>query len=851
MKGRAGELAWLSSIRHDNPAPALIFPGGRVLTYADIARRIDDFSPPLGQTKKLIAIEGRSSEHAIIAYLAALKGGHAVALLPPERPGLRQEFCDQFEPHFVYRESDGRWRLEVRDAAGTKLHPELSLLLATSGSEGKAKWVRLSAKNLSANARSIGDYLGIRPKDVAALSLPMHYSYGLSILNSHLAAGAAVGIICKSIIDDGWFDDVIAAGATNLSGVPYSYELLERIGFRSRQHDLRFMTCAGGRLAPDLVRLYAQHMRERGGAFFAMYGQTEATARIAYLPPDQAQDHPDCIGVAIPGGELHLVDAGGQRIEAAGEVGELVYSGPNVMMGYAAAAPDLERGRELSSLRTGDLAAQTPGGLYRIAGRSKRFSKIAGIRIDHAALEDALQRHGIEAAVAGDDSRLAVFHASALSLECILDLAMTATKLPARFFDVLPVVELPRLSSGKLDYRLLKSRADEAKPDRTSNLSVLAAFRRSFHPKPVAPSDTFRSLGGDSLLHVQLALDLEKTGGHLPVDWDQRPISQLERFHNDPGPRRIDTAILLRGLAIIMIVVHHATHWPIPAGVTLLFMLAGYALARFHAKDLFTGDILAFLKSVLAKLLPYYLILLGFAVAWQKIPWASVFLVGNLGFGHPDERTLLPFLYWFIEAYTQMMLAVALLFCVKPVRLHASRHPFEAGLVALGVSIALRIATPLVFDLARTGFNPTWLLFLLPLGWCVYFARTRQQKLLLAAAAIVTAVIVAYHGGNWVGSWIRYGLTAAGLLLLLAIPQVRFPRLLIWPTLTISAASFHIYLVHRIVPEVFENISMANSLLADAIGIAAGFGAYFLHRACRSWRLHWSGVKSVTAAGRP
>ncbi|MFZ5672463.1 MAG: AMP-binding protein [Pseudomonadota bacterium] len=844
---------WLSAIRHDNHARALTFAAGRSLTYGDLARRVAEFSRQLGQAKKLIALEGRSSEHAIVAYLSALKHGHAVALLPPGRGELLAEFCRIFDPHVVYRQVDGRWRLEHREHARPELHPDLSVLLTTSGSEGRAKWVRLSARNIDANARSIRTYLALAESDVAALCLPIHYSYGLSVLNSHLAAGASVRIICKSIVDPGWLDEVTGSGCTNFAGVPYSYALLEQIRFRQGSHGMRFMTCAGGRLAPDLVRLYADHMKETGGRFFVMYGQTEATARIAYLPPELASDSPDCIGIAIPGGALHLVDEKKQRIEDAGRVGELVYSGPNVMMGYAHARQDLRRGSEIGSLRTGDLAMRTETGLYRIAGRLTRFSKIAGIRIDHAALEDLCRKRGIEAAVTGDDARLSVFHISPQRSDMVAVLLAEATRLPVSCFDIRPLAQLPRFESGKIDYPTLKTmaRQTETADKIAAGRSVLEIFQRLFHPKPVSASDTFRSLGGDSLLYVQAALAIEERSGHLPADWDRKTVAELSRTAARPGPRRIETSILLRGLAILMVVVHHATLWPLPAGAPILLMLAGHGLGRFHAASLFAGDSFGFLRSVLGKLAPYYLILLGFALAWREVPWASVFLVGNLGFGHPESRTLLPFLYWFVETYVQIMLMVALVFTIPAIRTAAARRPFEAGLVMLAVSLGLRVATPLAFDLGdRTGFNPTWLLFLLPLGWCAYFADTPKKKALLAMLAVAATGIAAIHGGNWHGSWIRYGLSAAGLVTLLFAPQIRIPRSLIWPMLTVSAASFHIYLIHRLLPEALGYETAGGGAVAILIGLATGIGAFHLHKAGKLWSRRWFGPKSVLAEAR-
>jgi len=202
------------------------------------------------------------------------------------------------------------WRTDhaTRPSSET-LHPHLALLLSTSGSTGQCKFVRLSGRNVEANADSIVRFLHLECNDRGALILPLHYSYGLSVLNSHLAAHASLFVPRKSILDPGFVEDLRENRCTNIPGVPYSFELFEQIGFRQENlPHLRMITVAGGRLPADLVRLYGSHLSQHGGKLFVMYGQTEATARMAYVPPHLVVENPDSIGIAIPGGELGLVD---------------------------------------------------------------------------------------------------------------------------------------------------------------------------------------------------------------------------------------------------------------------------------------------------------------------------------------------------------------------------------------------------------------------------------------------------------------------------------------------------------------------------------------------------------------
>ncbi len=249
---------------------------------------------------------------------------------------------------------DDGLRIEHRPGVPSRqLHPDLALLLSTSGSTGAPKLVRLSHANLLSNARAIAGYLALTPADRGITSLPLHYCYGLSVLHSHLVAGAGVVMTSASVVDPCFAAAMGDGRVTNLAGVPHSFELLERAG-PDVVHvpSLRFVTQAGGRMRAERVRAWAERCRQWDAAFFVMYGQTEATARMAYLPPALATEHPQAIGRAIPGGHLELRPVDG----APAGVGELVYRGPNVMLGYATDQSELALGATVDELATGDMA---------------------------------------------------------------------------------------------------------------------------------------------------------------------------------------------------------------------------------------------------------------------------------------------------------------------------------------------------------------------------------------------------------------------------------------------------------------------------------------------------------------
>lgn len=837
MMNHSTVLNVLKHLRPENDAVALVFPD-RYMRYSEVAIRVDKLLPRMGAERKLIGIEARPSADFIITYLAALRGGHAVALLPPEDASATAMFHADFMPDLSFGLHEGCWQMVEHQHAGHgSIHADLAVMLATSGTEGKPRWVKLSYQNIGANAQSIVQYLGLTANDRVAHCLPLHYSYGLSVLNAHLFAGGSMAFCGESIISPEFMVNAKALGCTGFSGVPYSYELLERIGFRhALWPSLRYMTVAGGRLPPDLVKLYAAALGAKGGHFFVMYGQTEATARMAYLPPQLAISHADCIGIAIPGGCLRIVDGQDQAIMTPGVSGQLLYRGPNVMMGYATGREDLARGPEVGELVTGDIARLTTDGLFRLEGRARRFSKIAGLRIGHEAIEWALRSKGINCAVTGTDDRITV-HAEAVDASTVRLLASEAAGIPAHCIDVDRVHSLPRLSSGKINYSALGKPAStlSTPPKR----SLIDDFRAALYPRPVGSQDSFASLEGDSLAYVQASLAVENRLGFLPENWETLPLVQLEnmasgRSATDQGrTQKVESHILLRAAAILLIVVHHATLWPVPGGAAALMLLVGYGFARFHREALFEGRSLAFLLPMLRNLLPYFVIVMGFALAWEAIPWASVFLIGNLGFADPAQKTMLPFQFWFVEAYAQLCILMALAFAVGPLRCAVKARPFVVGLAFLFVAFSFRYIIPAFYDIGlRKMFLLSYVLWFPVMGWCACFAKTWRQKLALLLAAGLLCPFAAYTGGNWTGSWILYMMQFCVIAVVLLLPSIRLPKLVVPSLLMVSAASYHIYLFHRIVPELLglDALGPAGPAASIFVGLISGIGAAALQR---------------------
>lgn len=441
---RRALLDWLE--RPSTRAALVDVAAGRTLTYADLAsavlRRAEELISP---SKSLVACLCRADTSSIVGYLACLTAGHAVMLIDAAADAqMVSPIFDTYRVEFVL---DGDTCERLR-RTGEPMRDDLAVLLSTSGSTGTPKYVRLSRRNLDVNAAQIVQVLGIDESERAVQALPLHYSYGLSVLNSHLLAGACVVLPGTSLVRPGFWEAMKEHRCTSMAGVPYTYTILSRIGFANLSlPGLRTLTQAGGRMEPGTVLRFAQHMADRGGRLIVMYGQTEATARIACLPPERVLDKPDRVGRAVPGGRLSLATDG-----------ELMYEGPNVMLGYARGRPDLALGDvNRGLLATGDLAQVDDEGLYSIVGRKRRIAKLSGQRVNLDELETLLAPHGRVAALeaAGE---LVLARAAGEGTVAVSDLSRRASELihvPTRFIHVLEVERVPRTSTGKTDYGTL------------------------------------------------------------------------------------------------------------------------------------------------------------------------------------------------------------------------------------------------------------------------------------------------------------------------------------------------------------------------------------------------------------
>jgi non-ribosomal peptide synthetase component E (peptide arylation enzyme)/peptidoglycan/LPS O-acetylase OafA/YrhL len=792
-------------LRGGAPDAVALIVDGEALTYSELATRVAERAAELRLgSRSLVVLAGSPGVGLVTTYLALLEDGH-VPLLAGDHP---DRLADAWSPAAVVVASSNDVAVDHLRTEERDLHPDLALLLSTSGSTGAPKLVRLSHGNLVSNARAIADYLGLTSADRGITSLPLHYCYGLSVLHSHLVVGGSVVLTGTSVVDPCFAAALHDHGVTNLAGVPHTFELLERSGpERIHSPSLRLLTQAGGRMAPDEVARWRDRAESWGANLVVMYGQTEAAARMAYLPPSLARVCPEAIGVPIPGGALEVrpLEAGeGGAATLDDGVGELVYTGPNVMMGYATGDDDLADGHTLTELRTGDLGRFDPEhGVFEVVGRRSRFVKPFGLRIDLDAVEALLATDGFDVALAGDDE-MVVAGAPAGDVMDVAARVQAATGLPASMVAVVPG-PLPRTTSGKVDYRALRraaaGRADEravprAAPGDVDALdgavaeSPVGAVYAAVLGHRVSASSTFVSAGGDSLSYVECSLRLERVLGRLPEDWHLRTVAELEApAHPSTRTPRIDTTMVLRAIGICAVVSTHVRILYFPGGAHLLLAVVGFNFSRFQLAIDGPGDrVRSGLRSIARVAVPLVLWTAVALAVSDSYGWTTLALVNNyLG---PDGHAHGYWHFWFIEAFVQICLLTTVLLAVPPVRRMDRRYPYLVPVVVLLAAVQLRaIDVAGLGDPANLRFRTHGVAWFFVLGWLIHRSTTWWQRALTSALCVATVA-------NFFGRPQREVFIVAGLLALTWCRQVPWPRPLATVVATLAAASMWIYISH-------------------------------------------------------
>jgi len=446
---------------------AYIDEKGNSFSYHDLTRISDALVLDLESRELVLCVASNSSDF-LTGYFGFLRKSLVPLLLSSQsNPSQIQNYIDVYSPTYIFIPKGiltlpdnfqkvthhGEYELFCNSNNFSKLHDDLALLMTTSGSTGNSKLVRLSFDNLQSNTDSIVEYMGLDFKSRAITTLPFNYSYGLSIINTHLCVGGSIILNDHSLTEAAFWERYDKFSASHIGGVPFTYEMLYR--FKEKlfgNKSLKTLTQAGGRLPANTVKYFANECNDRSINFYVMYGQTEATARMSYLDCLNAMHRPHSIGKPIPGGKFLITGENGDEIDAVGLEGEIVYEGRNVALGYATKKSDLILGSEFNGrLNTGDLGVRDELGFYYIKGRSSRIAKINGIRINLQELEDFLSIYALTFGVVSDDTKIYIFYEGDVDKEDLVQEIASHLRLRPTSLVLKELNSLPRTISGKID----------------------------------------------------------------------------------------------------------------------------------------------------------------------------------------------------------------------------------------------------------------------------------------------------------------------------------------------------------------------------------------------------------------
>ncbi|MCH5270290.1 MAG: AMP-binding protein [Lachnospiraceae bacterium] len=440
------------------------------ITYGEIIEFANLFWDKVGE-RALLFVLNRNTVGAAAGYLGATINRIVPLMLGASmNQELLEELIRIYHPKYLWKPvemvTEGEPRLleqygYVLVETGLTPYPmyeELSLLLTTSGSTGSPKLVRHSYANLEAQARNISAFFELDAAERPMLDLPINYTMGLSVLNSHLYSGATVLLTSFNVLNPGYWEYFKREEATSFTNVPYSYEILKKLRFfRMNLPSLKLITQGGGKLNEELQREFAEYAEQTGRRFILTYGQTEGSARMAYLPAEYAKEKYGCIGKAIPNGRLYLIDEDGNEITEPDVIGEMVYEGPNVTLGYAQSGEDLLLGDERHGLLpTGDMAKKDADGFFYIVGRKKRFLKLCGYRVGLDECENIIKgAFDVECACVGDDRCMQIYVNSRQDMDAVRRYIADKTGINSSAFQVHYIEALPRNEAGKVLYSQL------------------------------------------------------------------------------------------------------------------------------------------------------------------------------------------------------------------------------------------------------------------------------------------------------------------------------------------------------------------------------------------------------------
>lgn len=420
------------------------------------AKWVEYFSVSLDQ-RGLIFLFTHNDIDSVAVLLGALASKNPVALFDPAlSEASRTQLIDAYQPQWIVDTA-----VDMKPAyiavSSEPLHENLSLLLSTSGSTGSPKLVRLTLDNIISNASAIHNILAISANDIACAHLPLHYSFGLSVLTSHLIGGASIRLTKMGFTDRAFWPAMRDIKITHLPGVPFHFQMMQKLNYRRLNlPSLKSLVQAGGFLDGEHRKNAHDYMQSNEGRFCVMYGQTEASPRMTTLTHTDFLIKPDSVGTPLADCKICILDKDEQGN------GEVEFHGPNVMMGYAQTRSDLSKGDEqYGKLLTGDIGNLSDDNLLTLVGRSKRLGKIYGLRVNLDEVEIFINNIEKAAVTQKEDSLYIYIEESGdapmdeqKSAELVNALTQIYT-LPKTCYKIRMISEIPITARGKIDYLAL------------------------------------------------------------------------------------------------------------------------------------------------------------------------------------------------------------------------------------------------------------------------------------------------------------------------------------------------------------------------------------------------------------
>tara|TARA_Y100001970_G_C14240035_1_gene864322 strand:- start:2407 stop:3828 length:1422 start_codon:yes stop_codon:yes gene_type:complete len=454
---------------------ALISENFETLNFHDLTLMTDKICKNI-KKRSLIFLFTENSIDSIVGYISFIKSNCVVMLIDPKTKNNEFDLLFQrYSPDFLWCNKKTSIKaqkdffsiafslndfhlLKNKNKISYEIDDHLMLLISTSGSLGDPKCVKLSYKNISQNSLAISKYLKINSNDRAITTLPMSYSYGLSIINTHLNSGASIVLTSKTLLDKLFWKLFVNLKVNNFNGVPFTFEITKKIGFsKIFNENVRYITQAGGRMNNKNIEEITEKSLKTNIKFYVMYGQTEASPRMSYLDMNLWPNKIGSIGMPIPGGNFWLENDKGKKIEKSNELGELIYSGDNVCMGYSNNFKDLNiKDTNQGKLNTGDVAKKDNDGFYFIIGRKKRMIKLYGERISLDYIEEKLKERNYNVACEGNDDQLFIFFEKKNNTDIdINEISKIINIIPSRL-NLKQLEDFPKNESGKILYKNLK-----------------------------------------------------------------------------------------------------------------------------------------------------------------------------------------------------------------------------------------------------------------------------------------------------------------------------------------------------------------------------------------------------------